>query len=132
MISLLDAAALTAAAAVLGTIVWSRLAGTKPAQAGELAKHAGTFILDVRTEGEFGQGHLGRAVLIPVHELPGRLSELPADKKTPILVYCAVGGRSSMAAVILKAKGYANVHDLSGGIVAWQRAGLPVVKQEES
>jgi rhodanese-related sulfurtransferase len=132
MIGLIDAAALGAAAAVLGTIVWSRLAGTKPAQAAELAKQPGTFILDVRTAAEHTLGHLERAVLIPLHELPGRLSELPADKKTPVLVYCAVGGRSSMAAVLLKAKGYANVHDMSGGIVAWQRAGLPVTKQEES
>ena len=127
-ISLLDAAALTAAVVVVGTVACSRLAGTKPAQAAELAKQAGTFILDVRTAGEHAQGHLERAVLIPVHELPGRLAELPADKQTPIVVYCAVGGRSSLAAVLLKAKGYANVHDLSGGIVAWQRAGLPVVK----
>ena len=128
MLSLFDAAALTAAAAVVGTMLWSRWSGTKPAQAAELAKQAGTFILDVRTAGEHAQGHLERAVLIPVHELPGRLAELPADKQTPIVVYCAVGGRSSLAAVLLKAKGYANVHDLSGGIVAWQRAGLPVVK----
>jgi len=124
----LDAAALTAAVVVLGTVACSRLAGTKPAQAAELAKQAGTFILDVRTEGEYAQGHLEKAVLIPVQSLPGRLSELPADKTTPILVYCAVGGRSSMAAVLLKAKGYASVHDLSGGIVAWGNAGLPVVK----
>jgi len=128
MISLVDAAALTAAVVVLGTVACSRLAGTKPAEAAELAKQPGTFILDVRTEGEYAQGHLERAVLIPVQDLPGRLSELPPDKKVPVLVYCAVGGRSSMAAVLLKAKGYASVHDLSGGIVAWQGAGLPVVR----
>ncbi len=127
-ISLLDAAALAAAVVVLGTAACSRMAGTKPAQAAELHKLVGTFVLDVRTPGEYAQGHLERAVHIPVQQLSGRLSELPTDKTTPILVYCAVGGRSSVAAVLLKTKGYANVHDLSGGIVAWEGAGLSVVK----
>jgi rhodanese-related sulfurtransferase len=128
MISLMEAIALTAAVAVLGSVACSRLAGTKPAQAAELAKQSGTLILDVRTQGEYAQGHLERAALIPVQQLPGRLSELPADKTTPILVYCAVGGRSAVAAGLLRAKGYAGVHDLSGGIAAWEKAGLPVVK----
>ena len=127
-INLLDAALAAAAVAVLGTVACSRLAGTKPAQAAELARQAGTFILDVRTDGEFAGGHLERAKLIPVQQLPGRLSELPADKQTPILVYCAVGGRSAVAAALLKGKGYTAVHDLSGGIGAWKSAGLPVVK----
>jgi rhodanese-related sulfurtransferase len=128
MIRLIDAAVLVAAAAVLLTVVWSRFSGDKPAQAAELAKQPGTFVLDVRTQGEYAQGHLERSVLIPVQQLAGRLSDLPADKSTPILVYCAMGGRSAVAAGLLKSKGYANVHDLSGGIGAWQRAGLPVVK----
>ena len=128
MISFFDAAVLAAAVAVLGTVACSRLAGTKPAEAAELAKRPGTFVLDVRTEGEYAQGHLERSVLIPVQQLPGRLSELPADKQAPILVYCAVGGRSALAAGLLKAKGYKQVHDLAGGISAWQGAGVPVVR----
>ena len=128
MISMVDAAALAAGAAVLGAVAWSRFAGTKPAQAAELVKQAGTFILDVRTQGEYSQGHLERAVLIPVQQLPARMSELPTDKKTQILVYCAMGGRSAVATALLKTKGYEQVHDLAGGISAWQSAGLPVMK----
>jgi rhodanese-related sulfurtransferase len=128
MISLVDAAALILAVVVLGAAAWSRLAGTKPAQAAELAKQEGTFILDVRTQGEYSQGHLERAIHIPVQQLSGSLSELPADKKTPILVYCAMGGRSAVAATVLKAKGYEQVHDLAGGISAWQSAGFSVVQ----
>ncbi|MBI5240971.1 MAG: rhodanese-like domain-containing protein [Elusimicrobia bacterium] len=126
--SLLEGPALAAGGVIVGTLLWSKLGGVKPARAAELAKQPGTFILNVRTQEEYSGGHLERSVLIPVQSLPGRLSELPADKKTPILVYCAVGGRSSMAAGILKAKGYEAVHDMSGGINAWQSAGFPVVK----
>jgi len=79
MIRLIDAAVLVAAAAVLLTVVWSRFSGDKPAQAAELAKQPGTFVLDVRTQGEYAQGHLERSVLIPVQQLAGRLSDLPAD-----------------------------------------------------
>jgi len=117
-----------AAVLVLGAAACSRLGGIKPAQAAELAQRPGTLVLDVRTLVEYEGGHLPSAVLIPIQQLPGRLAELPQDKKTPILVYCAVGGRSAAAAGLLKAKGYENVSDLSGGISAWESAGLPVVK----
>ncbi|MCX5795152.1 MAG: rhodanese-like domain-containing protein [Elusimicrobia bacterium] len=127
-ISWVDGAALAAAAVILGALACSRLGGVKPAQAAEIAKQPGTFVLDVRTQAEYEQGHLERAVLIPVQLLAGRLSQLPADKKSPILVYCAVGGRSAVAATLLRAKGYGQVHDLAGGISAWQGAGFPVVK----
>ena len=59
-------------------------------------------------------------------ELEDRLGDLPQDKSTPILVYCAAGGRSSRAASLLRARGYAESFNLSGGISAWEDAGLPV------
>ena len=127
-IGLIDGLVWAVGGVLLGAVVWSKFGGVKPERAVELAKQAGTFILDVRTEAEFAGGHLERAKLIPVQSLAGRSSELPSDKKTPILVYCAVGGRSAVAAGLLKAKGYEQVHDMSGGISAWQGAGFPVVK----
>ncbi|MCX5787189.1 MAG: rhodanese-like domain-containing protein [Elusimicrobia bacterium] len=128
MIGIWEAVALGAGVMVLAAVACSRTAATKPNVAAELAKDPGTFILDVRSEGEFAQGHLERAVLIPIQQLPGRLQELPAEKRANILVYCAMGGRSAVAASLIKARGYASVHDLSGGIRAWENAGLPVVK----
>jgi len=57
-------------------------------------------------------------LLIPVQELPERLSDLPRDgRKT--LVYCAGGGRSAAACEMLTREGYANLHNLTGGIGAW-------------
>lgn len=100
----------------------------EPAAAADLASRPGTFVLDVRTRAEFETGRLPGAVLIPLDELPRRLSELPRDKSAPVLVYCATGRRSRTAGSLLAGQGRAAVHDLKGGIAAWRAAGLPVAR----
>jgi len=74
-------------------------------------------LLDVRQPGEYDAEHLPGAKLIPLPELGARLAELDADK--PTVVYCAIGGRSRVAAQVLAAKGFKEVLNLSGGIKAW-------------
>lgn len=82
------------------------------------------IILDVRTQEEYNEGHLAKALLIPVDELEGRIDEL--DQNNPIIVYCRSGGRSNRAANILIKNGFAKVYDM-GGIMSWQEEGFPVV-----
>jgi len=98
------------------------------APAARLAKQPGTVILDVRTPQEYAQGRLEGAVLLPVGELSQRLDDLPKDKKTPVLVYCATGRRSLDAGRFLTEQGYTAVHELQGGITAWQAEGQPIVR----
>jgi len=98
------------------------------AQAAQLAKHPGTFILDVRTPQEYAEGRLAGAVLLPVSELSLRLGDLPKDKTAPMLVYCAVGPRAEAAARLLTEQGYTSVNELKGGITAWKAEGQPVVR----
>jgi len=86
------------------------------------------FVLDVRTAGEFKEGFIGNATNISSTEISAKLGHLPADKETPILVYCLTGARSSRAAGIMSKNGYTNVNNLAGGINAWKAAGLPVGK----
>ena len=74
-------------------------------------------LLDVRQPEEYESEHLPGAKLIPLPELSGRLPELDAQK--PTLVYCAIGGRSRVAAQVLAAKGFREVFNLTGGIKAW-------------
>jgi len=85
-------------------------------------------LLDVRQPGEYEQEHLPNARLIPLKELPERLAELDPDK--PLLVYCAIGGRSRAAAQYLNGQGFNQVYNLSGGIKAWQghKAAGPVLQ----
>lgn len=76
-----------------------------------------TMIVDVRTTGEWQQGHLDGAIHIPMSQFRSRMNEISKDKK--ILIYCAVGGRSVVAAQFLVQNGYKNVYNLRGGIVRW-------------
>ena len=73
-------------------------------------------IIDVRGDGEFAINHLPQAINIPVSQLRKRLSEV--SEKTPTVVYCAGGYRSSIAASVLRANGFTDVSDVLGGFEA--------------
>lgn len=78
-----------------------------------------TFTLvDVRQPNEYELGHLPGAKLIPMPDLTDRLNELDPDKTQ--LVYCAVGGRSRIAAQMLAGKGFKKVINVAGGFKAWE------------
>jgi len=81
-------------------------------------------MVDVRAPGERQQKHISGSLGIPLSQLGDRLSELPADR--PLLVYCAGGYRSSIAASLLQSRGFAHVSELAGGIAAWDAAKLPL------
>jgi len=82
------------------------------------------LVLDVRTPQERHQVRLADSQLIPIGDvMRGRLA---VPKEQPILVVCAVGGRSYVASRALLAMGHHEVYNLEGGIDAWRRAQLPV------
>ena len=91
---------------------------------GLLSKNRNVYLLDVRTPEEFRQGRLRGAVLIPISELERRIGEIP--KNRPVIVYCAVGSRSSVVAGFLAQRGYREVYNMADGIVGWYRNGLPI------
>lgn len=74
-------------------------------------------LLDVRQPKEYEEGHIPGAKLIPLPDLSERLHEIDPKKST--VVYCAIGGRSRVAAQMLAGKGFKDVYNLSGGIKAW-------------
>jgi hydroxyacylglutathione hydrolase len=86
-------------------------------------------LLDVRTPQEWDEGRLPGARHRFLGELPGRLRGLDRDK--PVVVYCASGYRSSLAASILLAGGFTAVANVPGGYRAWTAAGFPTVKPAE-
>jgi len=69
-------------------------------------------VVDVRSPEEFRDGAYAGAVNIPLQELGRRVAEIPKDK--PVVLYCASGGRSGMAARVLKQAGYAEVFNAGG------------------
>ncbi len=82
------------------------------------------YLLDVRTPQEYAQARMKGSVLIPINELERRVHEVP--KNRPILVLCAVGSRSNLAAGFLINKGYGDVYNLTDGLSGWHRNGFPL------
>lgn len=87
------------------------------------------FLLDVREADEYEAGHAPDAVFHPLATIPEVWSTLPADR--PILCICRVGGRSAQATAFLRERGLDAVN-LEGGMQAWERFGLNVVRADGS
>jgi rhodanese-related sulfurtransferase len=99
-----------------------------PSQATQLINREDALMVDVRDPGEYGAGHILGAKNLPLSGLASG-AELAAKRKDrPLIVYCDTGNRSAKAAAALKSQGYTRVVNLSGGLGAWQQAGLPVEK----
>ena len=126
---------LVALAAVSGAmLVWSfigsKLSGIEEADTLQATRlyNDDALILDVREDKEYAAGHIPRARHIPLGQLAGRLQELDKFKSRPILVTCRSGQRSARACGMLKKAGFETVYNQAGGIVAWERANLPIAK----
>jgi len=83
----------------------------------------GVYVLDVRQPEEFAAGHVERAVLVPLGELPARLGEVPADRQ--VVVVCRSGNRSGQATDYLVRAGV-DAWNMEGGMLAWAAADLPI------
>lgn len=86
-----------------------------------------SVFLDVRDESEFKGGHLLSARSMPVNKLAERMHEIEKFKEKDIVIYCDNGMRSSRAVGKLKKSGFSKIFTLAGGLVAWEKANLPVV-----
>jgi rhodanese-related sulfurtransferase len=95
-----------------------------PVQLEQLREDGSVTVLDVRTEAEVARGLIAGAKHIPLNMLPGRYLEL--DPQGVLVVYCQSGARSAQACAWLAEQGFARVHNLQGGLLAWARAGLPL------
>ncbi len=84
------------------------------------------LLIDVRTDGEFGMGHIPGAVNIPHTELTGRLDEVRAHHEKGVILYCESGGRAGVAERILREAGLHNIRHLEGDMAAWRREKFPI------
>jgi hydroxyacylglutathione hydrolase len=92
------------------------------------ARRKDMVLLDVRGRAEWDAGHIPGATHIPLAELPDRLAEIGTER--PVAVHCQGGGRSSIAASVIRATGRADVANVAGGFQAWTAAGLPVQEND--
>ena len=94
-----------------------------PVQAVQLMNQGDFLLLDVREAQEYSSGH------IPMSALKKRSSELEKHKDKSVLIYCRSGSRSNYACKVLRQAGFEKVNNMSGGVMSWSNANLPLTKK---
>jgi rhodanese-related sulfurtransferase len=82
------------------------------------------YLIDVREQWEYDEGHIPGVALIPMGQVSDRLDEIPTDKN--VIVTCRSGNRSGQVTDYLRQVGFDNVHNMAGGIVAWEAEGFEI------
>jgi len=118
-------------------LFWSyfgnRILGVKEAdtlQAMNLINRNDALLIDVREQSEFDSGHIINSKLFPAGKLKERVGELEKYRERPIILVCRSGARATPIVSWLGKQGFAQVYLLSGGVVAWQKAKLPLEKKK--
>ena len=97
-------------------------------EATQLINREDALVIDVREPGEYGTGHILGAKNIPLQRIDEGSADLAKRKDKPVVVYDDRGERAGKAVSALKGQGFTRVVNLTGGLGAWQAAGLPVEK----
>jgi rhodanese-related sulfurtransferase len=100
-----------------------------PAQSTQMINRDDALILDVRENNEYSEGHIINSLHIPLSGLKTRIKDLEKHKSKKVIIACRSGHRSSQACANLKKQGFEQVFNLSGGVMAWESANLPLVKK---
>lgn len=95
----------------------------------KLINYEDAQVVDVRDDSEYAAGHLPNSKHIPAEKMSERWHELDKYKEKPIVVIYKSGVRSGNPSSVLNKNGFTKVRDLKGGIDAWRRANLPIVKR---
>ena len=109
--------------AIVGFLIYNRVLSNVPSISSEESQKVisdnNYRFLDVRTDGEYSDGHIPNSIHIPLQEIKSRISEIEKIKDKKIIVYCRSGARSSMASKTLLKEGF-DVSNLTGGIMSWK------------
>jgi rhodanese-related sulfurtransferase len=81
-------------------------------------------VVDVRTRGEFSNGHIPGAINRPLHSLLFSSADLPVSREDPVVVYCGHGPRARIAAAVMRRAGFQRIEMLEGHMAGWRQAGL--------
>ena len=100
-----------------------------PMDATRLINHEDAIVLDIREDGEFGDGHILNAIHIPQRSVLEQIRKLEKYRSKPIIAACRTGSRSASVCATLRKQGFERVYNLGGGVLAWQNANLPLVRK---
>lgn len=116
------------ALAAFCALAFAQVNQVDPQQAQALFKQ-GAPILDVREPHEYTEVHAPGSLLVPLGQIASRANEFRTFENKPIILICRSGQRSSAAAEMLTQQGFKVVYNVQGGIIAWEKAGLPVERR---
>jgi rhodanese-related sulfurtransferase len=116
-----------------GMLLWPLIfrSGAKAVSSNEatmLINREEAVVVDVRSAAEYAEGHIPGSINLPADRVGERLGELEKFRARPIIVTCQTGIRAGGACSKLKKGGFERLYELTGGLGAWQQAGLPVKK----
>jgi rhodanese-related sulfurtransferase len=94
----------------------------------QLINRHDALVVDIREPNEYAVAHIINSRNVPLKELDTRVKEIARYKEKPVIVACDSGNRSRGGVAALKKLGFTQVYTLSGGLGAWQQAGLPTEK----
>ena len=121
---------------ILALLTWALWQGAgrglkklSPMDATQLINRENAVVLDVRSDGEFNQGHIVNAVNFPQKSVEEQLSKLEKYRSRPIITTCRNGQAALGVGNRLRKNGFEQVYNLAGGLVAWEGANLPLVKK---
>ncbi len=115
---------------LLWPLISSRISGVREVgtlEATQLINHQNAVVLDVREDSEFYAGHIPHSVHVPLGQL-AKHAEMEKYKNRPVIAICRSGMRSGRACRVLRKNGFEQVYNLAGGIAAWEKANMPMVK----
>lgn len=117
-------------AAAIGTVFPARASGDAVSlEAARVEAEAGrALLIDIREPQEHAGGVAPGAKLLPMRQLPARLSEIPTATDRPVLLICNTQNRSRATLKALRERGYSHVRYVEGGMAEWMRRGWPMVK----
>lgn len=106
-------------------------AAVSPGEAVKMINRDDAVVLDVREDSEYQDGHIINAVHIPLSQLGDKTAELEKKyKDRPVIAACRSGHRSGQACSMLKKAGFENIYNLSGGVMGWKNANLPLINKK--
>ena len=105
----------------------SRVKEISPGEATRLLNHEQAIMIDMRSDKDYREGHIVNAVHVPASDgnFPGTLAK---HRERPVIVYCQRGQHSKALCNKLSKQGFGSVYNLQGGVLAWQKAELPLTK----
>lgn len=123
--------ALVSAVMLIWPAIGRKISGVKEAgvlEATQLINHRDALVLDVRDDAEFAGGHIASARHVPLLQLKKQVSGLEKFRDKPIVVVCRSGARSATGCRVLRNAGFGEVYNFKGGMLAWEKAQMPVSK----